>query len=121
MVAALQKGRRVNGRICSRQVHLGPAGQLTKEKLWERSLELERKLAGFPGGGDGQPGADQRVAAGDVWRDLGAKQKGEGQAGNRLAPSLFFFFAGVGWMILWWPGSFLLNRWNAHGSGGPGA
>jgi len=47
MVAALQKGRRVNGRICSRQVHLGPAGQLTKEKLWDRSLELERKLAGF--------------------------------------------------------------------------
>jgi hypothetical protein len=47
MVAALQKGRRVNGRICSRQVHLGPAGQLTKEKLWERSLALERKLAGF--------------------------------------------------------------------------
>jgi hypothetical protein len=47
MVAALQKGRRVNGRICSRQVHLGPAGSLTKEKLWERSLELERKLAGF--------------------------------------------------------------------------
>ncbi|MBK8986247.1 MAG: hypothetical protein IPM39_09225 [Chloroflexi bacterium] len=55
MVAALQKGRRVNGHfdklsascICSRQVHLGPAGQLTKEKLWERSLELERKLAGF--------------------------------------------------------------------------
>ncbi|MBK8989796.1 MAG: hypothetical protein IPM39_27670 [Chloroflexi bacterium] len=47
MVAALQKGRRVNGRICSRQVHLGPAGQLTKEKLWERSLELERKLTGF--------------------------------------------------------------------------
>jgi hypothetical protein len=47
MVAALQKGRRVNGRICSRQVHLGPAGQLTKEKLWERSLALERKLAVF--------------------------------------------------------------------------
>ncbi len=47
MVAALQKGRRVNGRICSRQVHLGPAGQLTKEKLWDRSLALERKLASF--------------------------------------------------------------------------
>ncbi|MBK7919027.1 MAG: hypothetical protein IPJ94_22740 [Chloroflexi bacterium] len=36
-----------HGRICSRQVHLGPAGSLTKEKLWEKSLALERKLAGF--------------------------------------------------------------------------
>ncbi len=47
MVAALQKGRRVNGRICSRQVHLGPAGLLTKEKLWQKSLALERKLVDF--------------------------------------------------------------------------
>jgi hypothetical protein len=55
MMAALQKGRRVNGHfdelsascICSRQVHLGPAGQLTKEKLWDQLLALERKLAGF--------------------------------------------------------------------------
>ena len=44
---ALQKGRRVGGRIGTRQVHLGPVGSLTKEKLWAKSLELERRLAGF--------------------------------------------------------------------------
>jgi hypothetical protein len=37
----------VGGRIVTRQVHLGPAGSLTKEKLWAKSLELERRLAGF--------------------------------------------------------------------------
>jgi hypothetical protein len=47
MLAALQKGRRVGGRIVTRQVHLGPAESLTKEKLWAKSLELERRLAGF--------------------------------------------------------------------------
>ena len=47
MLASLQKGRRVNGRVRTRQVHLGPAAQLTKEKLWQKSLELERRLAGF--------------------------------------------------------------------------
>ena len=47
MLASLQKGRRVNGRIRTRQVFLGPAGSVTKELLWGKSLELERRLAGF--------------------------------------------------------------------------
>jgi hypothetical protein len=47
MLAALQKGRRAGGRIVTRQVHLGPAQSLTEQKLWAKSLELERKLAGF--------------------------------------------------------------------------
>ena len=45
--ACIQKGRRVEGRIVTRAVHLGPAAALTKAKLWQRSLALERKLAGF--------------------------------------------------------------------------
>jgi len=47
MLASLQKGRRVNGRIRTRQVFLGPAGSVTKEILWAKSLELERRLAVF--------------------------------------------------------------------------
>ena len=47
MLASLQKGRRVNGRIRTRQVFLGPAGSVTKELLWAKSLELERRLAVF--------------------------------------------------------------------------
>ena len=47
MDAAIQKGRRVEGKVVTRAVHLGRAAALTKEKLWERSLALERKLAGF--------------------------------------------------------------------------
>jgi hypothetical protein len=47
MVASLQKGRRVNGRIRTKQVYLGPASTVTKELLWEKSLLLEKRLAGF--------------------------------------------------------------------------
>lgn len=47
MLASLQKGRRVNGRIRTRQVFLGPAGSVTKDLLWAKSLELERRLAVF--------------------------------------------------------------------------
>jgi len=47
MLASLQKGRRVNGRIRTRQVYLGPAQAVTKELLWEKSLVLERRLVVF--------------------------------------------------------------------------
>jgi hypothetical protein len=47
MVASLQKGRRVNGRVDARQVYLGPAGSVTKESLWAKSLELEKRLTVF--------------------------------------------------------------------------
>jgi len=47
MMASLQKGRRVDGRIRTRQVYLGPAGSVTKEALWAKSLELEKRLAVF--------------------------------------------------------------------------
>jgi hypothetical protein len=47
MVASLQKGRRVNGRIRTKQVYLGPASAVTKELLWDKSLLLEKRLAGF--------------------------------------------------------------------------
>ncbi len=44
----------------------------------------------FPGGSDGQSGADQRVAAGDVWRDLGAARERVRRGTAWL--SLFFLF-----------------------------
>ena len=47
MAASLQKGRRVNGRIRTKTVYLGPASAVTKELLWEKSLLLEKRLAGF--------------------------------------------------------------------------
>jgi hypothetical protein len=47
MLASLQKGRRVNGRVRTRQVYLGPAGSVTKESLWAKSLELEKRLTVF--------------------------------------------------------------------------
>ncbi|MBK8989956.1 MAG: hypothetical protein IPM39_28500 [Chloroflexi bacterium] len=37
----------MNGRIRTRQVFLGPAGSVTKEPLWAKSLELERRLTVF--------------------------------------------------------------------------
>lgn len=45
MEASLQKGRQVNGRNCMRAVHLGPVGQISKERLYEASFVVERKLA----------------------------------------------------------------------------
>jgi hypothetical protein len=47
MVASLQKGRRVNGRVRTKQVYLGPASAVTRKLLWEKSLLLEKRLAGF--------------------------------------------------------------------------
>lgn len=44
MEASLQKGRRINGRPVVRAVSLGKVGSITKEKLLESSLQLERKL-----------------------------------------------------------------------------
>ena len=82
--AALQKGRRINGRLKVRQVHLGRAETLTPEKLWSlslvRSLALEQKLAGFmaKGGNQGQ---------------IQALRQREGFGGCPPGPS-FSFFAG---------------------------
>ncbi len=45
MEASLQKGRLVNGRNCVRAVHLGKLGDVTKERLYEASFAVERKLA----------------------------------------------------------------------------
>lgn len=45
MEASLQKGRLVNGRNVVRAVHLGAVGELSKERLYAASLEVERKLA----------------------------------------------------------------------------
>ena len=42
---SLQKGRRINGRNYVRAVHLGKVGDITKERLYEASFAIERKLA----------------------------------------------------------------------------
>ncbi|MCB8979874.1 MAG: hypothetical protein H6657_20890 [Ardenticatenaceae bacterium] len=43
--ASLQKMRQVNGQKLLRAMHLGPVGDLTKERLYEASFAVERKLA----------------------------------------------------------------------------
>jgi hypothetical protein len=43
--ASLQKMRQVNGQKLLRAMHLGPVGELTKERLYEASFAVERKLA----------------------------------------------------------------------------
>ena len=43
--ASLQKARRINGRNCMRAVHLGAVGEVTKDRLYEASFIVERKLA----------------------------------------------------------------------------
>jgi hypothetical protein len=43
--ASLQKMRRVNGQKLLRAMHLGPVGEITKERLYEASFAVERKLA----------------------------------------------------------------------------
>ena len=43
--ASLQKMRQVNGQKRLRAMHLGPVGGLTKERLYEASFAVERKLA----------------------------------------------------------------------------
>ncbi len=45
MEASLQKGRLVDGRNCVRAVHLGKLGDISKERLYEASFAVERKLA----------------------------------------------------------------------------
>ena len=40
----IQVGRRINGRVQNRSVQLGEVGQVTREKLWNKSLELQTKL-----------------------------------------------------------------------------
>jgi hypothetical protein len=42
---SLQKCRHINGRNCIRAVHLGKVGEITKERLYEASFTVERKLA----------------------------------------------------------------------------
>lgn len=43
--ASLEKARQMNGRNLLRAMHLGPVGQITKERLYEASFAIERKLA----------------------------------------------------------------------------
>jgi hypothetical protein len=43
--ASLQKMRQVNGQKLLRAMHLGPVGEITKERLYEASFAVERKLA----------------------------------------------------------------------------
>jgi hypothetical protein len=43
--ASLQKCRHIDGRNCVRAVHLGKVGEITKERLYEASFVVERKLA----------------------------------------------------------------------------
>jgi hypothetical protein len=42
---SLQKCRHINGRNCIRAVHLGKVGEITKERLYEASFIVERKIA----------------------------------------------------------------------------
>jgi hypothetical protein len=42
---SLQKCRHIIGRNCIRAVHLGKVGEITKERLYEASFTVERKLA----------------------------------------------------------------------------
>ncbi len=51
MEASLQKGRRIEGRNLVRAVHLGSLGEITKERLYAASFEVERKLAVLGGRG----------------------------------------------------------------------
>ncbi len=41
----IQVGRRIAGKIQNRSVQLGEVGQITKQRLWDKSLELQEKLA----------------------------------------------------------------------------
>ena len=41
----IQVGRRINGKVQNRSVQLGEVGHITKEKLWDKSLALQEKLA----------------------------------------------------------------------------
>ncbi|MFZ1398472.1 MAG: hypothetical protein WAS33_16330 [Candidatus Promineifilaceae bacterium] len=45
MEASLQKMRQVNGQKLLRAMHLGPVGEITKERLYETSFAVECKLA----------------------------------------------------------------------------
>jgi hypothetical protein len=41
----IQVGRRVNGKVQNRSVQLGEVGHITRQRLWDKSLELQEKLA----------------------------------------------------------------------------
>ncbi|MCB8924009.1 MAG: hypothetical protein H6652_00110 [Ardenticatenaceae bacterium] len=41
----IQVGRRINGQVQNRSVQLGEVGTVTREKLWQKSFELQAKLA----------------------------------------------------------------------------
>lgn len=43
--ASLEKARQMNVRNPLRAMHLGPVGQITKERLYEATFAIERKLA----------------------------------------------------------------------------
>ena len=41
----IQVGRRVNGKVQNRSVQLGEIGYITRQRLWDKSLVLQEKLA----------------------------------------------------------------------------
>jgi hypothetical protein len=41
----IQVGRRIAGKIQNRSVQLGEVGHITRQRLWDKSLELQEKLA----------------------------------------------------------------------------
>ena len=40
----IQVGRRINGKVQNRSVQLGEVGRVTRQRLWQKSLELQEKL-----------------------------------------------------------------------------
>ncbi|MFQ5578597.1 MAG: hypothetical protein ACE5G8_16590 [Anaerolineae bacterium] len=66
MEASLQKSRFVNGRSVMRAVSLGRIGEITKERLWASSRQLEQKLASLhavPGSPGRAPATRQALFA----------------------------------------------------------
>ncbi|MFZ1398252.1 MAG: hypothetical protein WAS33_15210, partial [Candidatus Promineifilaceae bacterium] len=41
----IQVGRRIDGKVQNRSVQLGEVGYITRQRLWDKSLELQAKLA----------------------------------------------------------------------------
>ncbi len=41
----IQVGRRIDGKVQNRSVQLGEVGHITRQRLWDKSLELQAKLA----------------------------------------------------------------------------
>ena len=54
----IQVGRRIAGKIQNRSVQLGEVGQITKQRLWDKSLELQEKLAELEAAADAANGVN---------------------------------------------------------------